>query len=60
MTVGSTASLVGRLDARASVREGEEMEMFVDMSRAHVFEPGELGVNVTAMAEQTGASARAN
>ena len=60
MTVGSSGSLVGRLDARAPVREGEEMEMFVDMSRAHVFEPGELGVNVTAMAEQTGASARAN
>jgi len=60
MTVGSTSSMVGRLDARAPVREGEETEMFVDMSRAHVFEPGELGVNVTAMAKQAGASARAS
>jgi multiple sugar transport system ATP-binding protein len=60
MTVGSAVSMVGRLDARAQVREGEAMDIFVDLSRAHVFESGELGVNVTAMAEQAGASARAN
>jgi len=58
MVTRSDRSLVGRLDARAAVREGQEMEMFVDMSRAHVFEPGELGVNVTAMG-QAGALAGA-
>jgi len=40
--------LVGRVDARANVAEGQDVAMYVDMSRTHVFEPGERGMNVTA------------
>ncbi len=48
MTTRSGRSVVGRVDSRADVKEGQEREMFVDLSRAHLFEPGELGRNVTA------------
>ncbi|MCG8409399.1 MAG: sn-glycerol-3-phosphate ABC transporter ATP-binding protein UgpC [Phycisphaerales bacterium] len=60
MTTEARKQLVGRVDARVSVSEGQSLEVFIDMSRAHVFEPGELGVNVTAMNRQNGAMARAN
>jgi multiple sugar transport system ATP-binding protein len=35
--------LVGRLDARAGLREGEERELWVDLRRAHLFEAGPDG-----------------
>ncbi len=51
MTTRSGRPVVGRVDSRADVKEGQEREMFVDWSRAHLFEPGELGRNVTAACE---------
>jgi len=48
MTAGSQRSLVGRVDARIPVFEGQESRLYLDLSRVHLFEPGELGVNVTA------------
>jgi multiple sugar transport system ATP-binding protein len=40
--------IVARVDAQSSaVKEGGEATMYVDMSRVHVFEPGENGRNVT-------------
>jgi multiple sugar transport system ATP-binding protein len=35
--------LVGRLDAGAELREGEDRELWIDLSRAHLFEPGPEG-----------------
>lgn len=40
-------AIVCRVDARVRVEEGAPAEMAVDMDRAHFFEPGEDGRNVT-------------
>ncbi len=58
MTTTAHKNLVGRVDGRVSVVEGQELHMFIDMNRVHVFEPGELGMNVTATRD--GAQASAN
>ena len=52
MTTRGQQQLVGRVDSRVPVLEGREQEVFIDMGRTHVFEPGEAGVNVTAAQEQ--------
>ena len=49
MTTAARKGLVARVDARVSVFEGQELQMFIDMNRVHYFEPGEMGVNVTAL-----------
>jgi multiple sugar transport system ATP-binding protein len=49
MTTAAGKRLVARVDARVSVFEGQELQMFIDMNRVHHFEPGEMGVNVTAL-----------
>jgi multiple sugar transport system ATP-binding protein len=46
--VESGARLVGRVEARCELQEGQEVSMFIDMNRVHLFEPGESGVNLTA------------
>jgi len=38
--------LVGRVDVRSPVDEGRDTKVMIDMSRVHVFEPGELGRNL--------------
>jgi multiple sugar transport system ATP-binding protein len=48
MTTESGVAMVGRVDGRALVREGEQVTVFIDMNRVHVFEPGETGRRVTA------------
>lgn len=48
MTTLAQVKLVGRVDSRVTVFEGQELPMFLDWERAYVFEPGESGVNVTA------------
>ena len=42
----SDVPFVGRLDARAPLREGEEAVLYLDVSRAHLFEPGSGGAAV--------------
>jgi multiple sugar transport system ATP-binding protein len=39
----SGLALVGRLDARAEPREGEERRLWIDLRRAHLFEAGPEG-----------------
>jgi len=41
-------ALVGRLEARPGLAEGQEVTLYVDLRRAHLFEPGEGGRSVTA------------
>jgi multiple sugar transport system ATP-binding protein len=48
MATPGQKNLVGRVDARVPVFEGQEVQMYLEMSRVHLFEPGEMGVNVTA------------
>lgn len=60
MTTRARMDLIGRVDARVPVSEDDSLEVFIDMSRAHVFEPGELGVNMTATNRQNGVMAGAN
>jgi multiple sugar transport system ATP-binding protein len=55
---GQKKHLVGRVDARVPVFEGQEIQMYLEMSRVHLFEPGDLGVNVTA--SRDGARTSAN
>jgi multiple sugar transport system ATP-binding protein len=57
MTASGQHQLVGRVDGRAAVFEGQELQMFIDMNRVHLFEPGEMGVNVTAASNGERASA---
>ncbi len=58
-TASAEQTLVGRVEAGVPVSEGQSLEMFIDMNRVHVFEPGEAGVNLTAEREDE-AMARAN
>jgi multiple sugar transport system ATP-binding protein len=46
MTTESGKNLVGRVDGRAAVREGDQITVFIDLRRVHLFEPGELGLRV--------------
>jgi len=39
--------IVARIDARASLEENQELAMYTDVSRVHVFVPGVKGENVT-------------
>ncbi len=57
MTTTSKGNLVGRVDARVPVFEGQDVEMCLDMTRVHLFEPGEMGMNVTVIANGDGTSA---
>ncbi|HEX7900317.1 MAG TPA: sn-glycerol-3-phosphate ABC transporter ATP-binding protein UgpC [Planctomycetota bacterium] len=46
LTTLSSVPLVGRLDARCALREGEERELWLDTRRLHLFAPGEDGRRV--------------
>ncbi len=48
MTTESGRSLVGRVDGREAVREGEQVDVHVDLSRVHLFETGDVGRAVAA------------
>jgi len=39
--------VVGRLEARAGVQGGTEATVYVDLRRAHFFEPGDTGMNMS-------------
>lgn len=41
------AQIVARVPARTGVNMGTPVDLVVDMSAAHVFEPGPIGVNLT-------------
>lgn len=47
LATAAKQQLVARLESQAAVAENADIEVFIDMKRVHVFEPGELGVNVT-------------
>jgi multiple sugar transport system ATP-binding protein len=47
--------IVCRVDAHTHLREGQELPLFVDADSAHVFQPGETGMNVTLLGDQAGA-----
>jgi len=40
--------VVARVDARAEVEAGQEMQLHLDIQRVHLFEPGAAGRNLTA------------
>ena len=47
LSTPSLASLVGRIDARAALKEGEERELWLDTRRLHLFDPNEEGRRLT-------------
>jgi ABC-type sugar transport system ATPase subunit len=46
LLTGTGEVLVGRLDARSAVREGEEIVLHADLRRAHLFDPAQGGLNL--------------
>ena len=46
LSTPSEAPIVGRLDARAPFHEGEEATLYLDVSRAHLFESGDTGLTL--------------
>ncbi|MBI5763383.1 MAG: sn-glycerol-3-phosphate ABC transporter ATP-binding protein UgpC [Planctomycetes bacterium] len=48
MTTESGRNLVGRVDGREAVREGEQVDVHVDLGRIHLFESGDDGRAVVA------------
>lgn len=53
MATSTGATLVARLESRVPTDEGASIEAIIDMSRAHVFERGEMGARVTATHQST-------
>ncbi len=47
MATASHEHLICRADSHSQIQEGQEMPMYLDVSRVHIFEPGETGVNVS-------------
>ena len=47
MSSGRHSHIVCRVDSHAGLKEGQEVSMYIDVNRVHVFTPGEIGVNVT-------------
>jgi multiple sugar transport system ATP-binding protein len=47
MQTGAHDHIVCRVDAHSRIEEGMNMTMHLDMHRVHLFEPGELGRNVS-------------
>jgi multiple sugar transport system ATP-binding protein len=39
--------VVGRVEAHGGLRAGEKLTVYVDLDRAHFFEPGETGMNLS-------------
>ncbi len=46
VSIPSNDHIVCRIDARSGLKEGDELVMYTDVSRLHVFEPGDDGRNV--------------
>ena len=42
----SGVQVVDRVPSRVTVAEGNDLDVFLDVSRMHVFEPGEAGLNI--------------
>ena len=45
-TTGDEGQITARLDAASKVRQGEELELWVDATKLHLFDP-ETGLNLT-------------
>ena len=46
MTMSHYDHVVARIDAHRGVEPGTRMNFYLDMERAHFFEPGEMGKNL--------------
>jgi len=47
VSTGPHPHIVARVDAEASVEAGRQIQLRLDMHRAFIFEPGEMGANLT-------------
>jgi len=54
---GDGTELVARVDAHAGVKEQEQLKMYLDVEKVHVFEPGDTGANLCLGGVSAGASA---
>jgi len=48
LQVGQAKPWIARVEARVAVAEGQDSRLSIDFSRCHLFEPGEMGRNLTA------------
>ena len=44
---GEHDHIVARVDARRDLQPNQDLQLFVDMKKVHIFEPGDEGVNLT-------------
>jgi len=47
MSTPTHEHLICRADSHSQIQEGQELSMYLDMSRVHILEPGDTGVNVS-------------
>ncbi len=57
MVAKDQTPIVARVDAHQPVEEQSESQIYLDIERIHVFEPGETGVNLCLIGEEAGVSA---
>jgi len=55
VATGSHDRIVSRVDVHTVLQEGQELPMYVDVDKVHVFEPGEAGMNLTLSGDHAGA-----
>ena len=46
MTAQDQTPLVARVDAHVGLEEGQQVQMYLDTAKVHVFEPGDTGANL--------------
>ncbi len=46
MTAQDQTPLVARVDAHVGLEEGQQVQMYLDTTKIHVFEPGDMGANL--------------
>ena len=47
MSTASHEHVVGRLEAQTGLQVGKETTVYMDLRKAHFFEPGETGMNLS-------------
>ncbi len=56
MKIGDN-TLVARVNAHEEISEDSQMQMYLDTDKLHIFEPGDIGVNLCLSKEASGVSA---
>ncbi|HHH75691.1 MAG TPA: TOBE domain-containing protein, partial [Phycisphaerae bacterium] len=47
LSVTGQGRIISRVDARRDISPGDQIGMYLDMRKIHIFQPGEIGLNLT-------------